>query len=309
MRSFPKLKGKAILAPMAGVTDVAFRHIARTYGASLTYTEFISSAGLSRGNEKTKRMLHTFNEKPSAVQIFGNNEKELLKAAEIVEKDFDIIDINLGCPADKVLRAGAGSALLKDKDKIKSIISTLSNSINKPITVKTRLGFKVVNILEVAKVAEKNGAAAITIHGRLANQGYNVKADWSWIKKVKENVSIPVIGNGDINSPETAKERLEYSGVDYVMIGRAAIGNPFLFKQINDYLEKNKYKEYATKNKIKDFFKYISLAENFGIPFSRIKKQAQYFSKGIKGGARVREMVSKASTISEIRQIFNSNFH
>jgi len=301
---FPRLSGRVVLAPMAGVTDAAFRHICREYGASLAYTEFISSAALSRGGEKIRRMLRIINEKPSACQIFGSNEKELLKAAETLEKDFDIIDINLGCPADKVVRTGSGSSLLKDEKKVERILRTIIPSLKKPVTIKTRLGFKSVNIFEIVKIAEKAGVAAVTVHGRLASQGYNVRADWDTIKKVKANSSLPIIGNGDIDSPEKAMEKLYESNVDYIMVGRAAIGNPYIFRQINDYLKNGEYDKYEAAGKIKDFFRYVALAEKLDLSLPRIRNQAVFFSKGIRNSAIIRKKLSAAKTLEDIKSLF-----
>ena len=256
-KSFPKLKSKAILSPMAGVTDVAFRVLCRKYGAGLTYTEFVSSAGLARKNKKSIEMLKTDKtEKPTAVQIFGNNTDELIKSAKFLEKKFDIIDINCGCPAWKVIKIGAGSELLKSPQKIYEIVKKLSSVVKVPVSVKIRKGIDDShnNAVEVAFLAEKAGASAIAIHGRTQKQGYSGKADWEIIKKVKLAVKIPVIGNGDVFTPEDFKEKLDYSKVDYIMIARGAIGNPYIFKQINDYLLK---REYYKKDKIELFFEYF----------------------------------------------------
>lgn len=305
MKPFPKLKGKAILAPMSGITDVAFRELCRKYGAALTYTEFVSSSAIVRGNEKTFNIIKTSNsEKPSAVQIFGSNKPEILESAKKLEKSFDIIDINCGCPAPKIIKICAGSELLKSPDKISDIIKSLTSQIKKPITIKARIGIdnKHINILEIAKLAEKAGAAAITIHGRTQKQGYSGKADWDIIKQVKQSkeISIPVIGNGDITSPELFKQRLQESGVDYIMIGRAAIGNPYIFKQINDYLKTGKYK---TRPQLEQFQEYLTLAIKYKIPFQQIRTHAIYFTKGLKNSTQLRNQLSKCKTLDELKEI------
>jgi len=305
--SFPKLKNKAILSPMAGITDVAFRTLAKKYGAALTYTEFVSSAGIVRNNKNTLNMVVTDKiEKPVAVQLFGNNIKEIIESAKILENKFDIIDVNCGCPAWKVIKTGAGSAMLNNIHKISKFINKLSSSVNKPVTLKIRTGIneKNINAVEVAKAAEDSGAAAIAIHGRTQKQGYSGYSDWDIIKKVKESVNIPVIGNGDVFSPEIFKKRLKESNVDYIMIARAAISNPFIFKQINDYL---KFGNYEKENKIKLFFEYINLAEKYNLQFNLIKNHAINFTKGLKNSSRFREKLSKCKNINELKKLISNN--
>ncbi|MBS3100059.1 tRNA dihydrouridine synthase DusB [Candidatus Pacearchaeota archaeon] len=304
-KSFPKLKSKAILSPMAGVTDVAFRVLCRKYGAGLTYTEFVSSAGLARKNKKSIEMLKTDKtEKPTAVQIFGNNTDELIKSAKFLEKKFDIIDINCGCPAWKVIKIGAGSELLKSPQKIYEIVKKLSSVVKVPVSVKIRKGIdeKNINAVEVAKIAEKAGASAITIHGRTQKQGFSGKADWEIIQEVKKAVKIPVIGNGDVFTPEDFKKCLEESGVDYIMIARGAIGNPYLFRQIKDYLKKGKYEKSPNKKQL--FLEYLKLAEKHKISFSQIKRQAVYFTKGMRNGAELRRKINTCKNAGELKNAF-----
>lgn len=297
---FPKLRNKTILSPMAGVTDVAFRTLAKKYGASLTYTEFLSSQAIVRNNEKTFRMMATDPiEKPVAIQIFGNSENDIINAAKIVQNKFDIIDVNCGCPAWKVIKTGAGSALLNNVEKISKFINKLATNVNKPITLKIRTGIneEKINAVEVAKAAEDSGASAIAIHGRTQEQGYSGKANWEIIKEVKNKINIPVIGNGDVFTPEDFKEKLDYSNVDYIMIARGAIGNPFIFKQINDFIKNG---EYEKKNPIEQLFEYLDLAKKYNLSFSIIKSQAIGFTKGIFNGSRIREDLSKCNNLEEL---------
>ena len=302
---FPKLKSRALLSPMAGVTDIGFRMLAKQYGAGLVYTEFVSSAGIIRKNNNTLRMVETdIEEKPVGVQLFGNNVNEIVEAAKFLENKFDIIDVNCGCPAWKVIKTGSGSAMLNNKEKIGNFINKLATSINKPVTLKIRTGIndKKINAVEIAKEAEICGAAAIAVHGRTQEQGYSGKANWEIISNVKNAVNIPVIGNGDVFTPEIFKEKLEQSNVDYIMIARAAIGNPFIFKQINDYLI---HGEYEKKSSLDQFKEYLGLAEKYNIPFNLIKTHAVSFTKGIEHGSRLRESLSKCRSITEINKVYS----
>jgi len=306
IKEFPQLQGKAILSPMAGVTDVAFRALCKKYGAALTCTEFVSSYAVNKKNKKTLDMLKTDpSENPKQIQLFGNSEEEIINAAKLLSDSFDIIDVNCGCPAWKVIKSGAGSELLKNPEKIGSFIKNLNQDIKNPITIKIRKGIDDYhnNAVEVAKIAEKAGASAIAIHGRTQKQGYSGKADWEIIKEVKESLKIPVIGNGDIFTPEDYKEKLEYSGVDYIMIARGAIGNPYIFKQIYDYLKSGKY---DNKDKIELFFEYFGLAKKHNISFSKIKKQAVMFTKGIPKSAQLRVQIAQTRNREELIKIMKA---
>lgn len=239
-----EIKNRIVLAPMAGISNTSYRKIIKEMGAGLIYAEMVSDKAIMYSNEKTFDLLKmSEEERPISQQIFGSDVNSFVTAAKIIEEKMhpDIIDINMGCPVPKVaVRAQAGSALLKDPNKIYEIVSSVVKSVNVPVTVKIRSGWdeKHINAVEVAKVCEKAGAKAIAIHGRTRAQGYSGKADWDIIKKVKESVLIPVIGNGDVTSAELAKEMLEYTGCDAVMIGRGVLGNPWLIKECVEYIEK-----------------------------------------------------------------------
>ena len=227
-----EIKNQIVLAPMAGISNTAYRQIIKEMGAGLIYAEMVSDKAIVFGNQKTLDLLKMDEkERPIAQQIFGSDIESFVAAAKLVEEQMhpDIIDINMGCPVPKVaIKSQAGSALLKNPDLIEEIVSAVVKSVSVPVTVKIRSGWDEnnINAVEVAKRVEKAGAKAITVHGRTRSQGYSGKADWNIIKKVKEAVNIPVIGNGDVTSCYLAKEMLDYTGCDAVMIGRGVLGNP-----------------------------------------------------------------------------------
>jgi tRNA-dihydrouridine synthase B len=309
MHKFPRLQSKIFLAPMAGINDIAFRILCRENNAGVVYTEMVSANALARNNKATEFMLEsTEKEKPVIVQLFGQNTENIVKAAKIISEnyDFDAIDINFGCPATKIIKEGAGSALLNRPKKIGEIIEKTVKVSNIPVTAKIRAGitFKNIVAIKIAKIIAENGASAITVHGRVAIQGYAGKANWQHIKDVKEAVDIPIIGNGDVNSPESALKMMKDTGCDYVMIGRAARGNPLLFKQCDDFLKYKKYDKYTVRDNIRQFYRYLELAQEFNVNFKFIKVQANYFTKGVKGGAVTRNNLAQAKTIDEVKALF-----
>ena len=306
-KPFLKLAGKLILAPMHNITNIAFRSMCREYGASLVFTELISANALARKNKATLKLIEfDKNEKPISGQIFSNNIENMKISAKILEEiGFDVIDINFGCPSDRILKQGSGGALLKRKSKIGEIVKEVSSSVNIPISVKIRLGFdkESINFLEVGKICEDNGASAITLHARTVKQGYSGKADWYSILKLKKELKIPVIGNGDIFSGEDAKMILEKTDCDYIMIGRAAIGNPFIFKQINHYLNTGEIISQTKEEKILDYFKYIELTKKYDIfSVKDAKLRAQEFTKGFSGSSKFRERLNKIKSFEEIEK-------
>ncbi len=305
-KPFPQLKGKLVLAPMHSVTNIAFRLMCKKYGASLVSTELLSANALARKNKVTLELAKTSREeKPSVAQIFSNNTENLLKSAKLLEDDFDVIDINFGCPSDKIMKQGSGGYLLRRKNKIAEIVKKVSEAIEKPLSVKIRSGVDKdsINAVEVAKICEECGASAIIIHARTVKQGYSGKADWSIIKKIKENVNIPVIGNGDVIDGESCKRMFDETSCDYVMIGRAAIGNPFIFKEVNEYLNTGKAIKQTKEEKIKDFFEYIELAKKHDIfSIKDAKLKAFEFTRGLAGSARLREKLHRLKTWEEIEK-------
>ena len=236
-----ELENNITLAPMAGITDLAFRKVCKENNCGLVETEMVNAKAVYYNDEKTMKMLNMEGEKrPVSIQIFGNDPEVMMAATKILDGKSELLDINMGCPVPKVaLRAQAGSALLKDPSKVKEIVSTVVKAVKCPVTVKIRSGwdFNHINAVEIAKTCEEAGASAICIHGRTRSQGYSGKADWNIIRDVKNSVKIPVIGNGDVTSPEKAKEMLDFTGCDAVMIGRAALGNPWLIRNTVLYLE------------------------------------------------------------------------
>jgi tRNA-dihydrouridine synthase B len=310
MKQFPQLSGRLVLAPMHEVTNLAFRIMCKNYGAALVSTELLSGNAVARENNAVMKLALTDKkEKPVVAQVFSNNTENIIKSAKILEnRGFGIIDVNFGCPSKKIMQQGSGGYLLKRKNKIAEIVKRLTDSVEIPVTVKIRSGFdkKTINGVEIAKICEENGASAIIIHARTVEQGYSGKADWDMIKKIKENVKIPVIGNGDVFSGEDAEKMLKETGCDYVMIGRAAIGNPFIFRQINEYLETGKIIQQTAEEKIEDYFEYISLTRKYNIfSIKDARYRAQEFTKGLPGSSKVRERLNRVKSWEEIENIFD----
>lgn len=303
-----------ILAPMAGVTDKAFRLITKPYGPALMYTEMVSGKGLFYKSKKTAELLSADNsEKPVAVQIFGHEPDILAKIAdEALSFGAEIIDINMGCPAPKIVNNGDGSALMKSPNIAAKVIKAVVNAVPVPVTVKFRAGWdeKSKNAVEFAKTAEDSGASAITVHGRTREQFYSGHSDMQIIKEVKSAVSIPVIGNGDIVDGKSARKMLDFTNCDALMIGRAAQGNPWIFKEVSHYL---KFGETLPRPDIDEILS-VALAhfellvkfkgERRGVLEGR--KHMSWYFKGVNGGAVLRSAVNKAETPDEMREILQN---
>ncbi len=306
--AYPKLSSPLILAPMVGVTNVAYRILCKRMGAALCYTEFLSADALIKyKNEIDNPMFDVVKEeRPVVTQIFGEDPKKVFEAGKFLEGKTDVIDLNIGCPAPKILACGGGAALLKDIPKIKSILEQL-NTLKTPISCKIRLGVdeKHIVALEVAKIAEKSGCCAIAVHPRTQKQGYSGNADWSYIKKIKDLVSIPVIGNGDVQTVQDVHRMIDETGCDYVMIGRAAMKDPFFFKKAKHYLKTGKIlKDISFEDKMKLFREYVVLLKKYNIFNEVLAKQAfVQFTKGYSGSAKLRALVQKAKTIEELFEL------
>lgn len=299
------LSGNLLLAPMADVTNLAFRLLCRSYGAGLTYTEMISADALINENQKSLlKGLAVREDRPFGVQLVGSSPEKLLKAAFVAEDEFrpELIDLNLGCPSKRITGAGCGSALLQAPELVYEIMSSLTENLSTPVTAKLRILQKREKTLEIARLIEKAGASALTVHGRTAEQNYSGRSDLAAIKAVKNELSIPVIANGDIRDEESAEKALRLTGCDGIMIGRAAVGNPFIFKRIRHYLESGEKLENGLEGQqFRDFEKYITLLEEYGLLNSvNLKMHALWFTKGLYGSRQVREKINKLEDMQSI---------
>ncbi len=310
-----KLENNLILAPMAGVTNLPFRVICKEFGPGMVCTEMASSRAMFHNDQKTKRLFNTEGEKrPISFQVFGSDEESMEYATKYMNDFADIIDINMGCPAPKVVKNGDGSKLLLDLDKVKSVMETVVKASKVPVTVKIRKGWDKDHIVavEVAKIAEEVGVSAITVHGRTRTEFYTGKSDWEIIKKVKESVNIPVIGNGDVVDEETAYEMFEKTGVDGIMIGRGSFGNPWIFRNIKYYLEtKEKLEPPTNEEKLEVIKKHINLAiEEKGeeIAIKELRKHISWYTKNLKNSSEFRNRMNKIETKKELENILEEYF-
>ena len=317
-----EFKQNVILAPMAGVTDYAFRKIARQFGATYCVSEMVSSKAIHYKDKKTAVLAHIRDDdRPLGIQIFGSDPKIMAESAYLIstaayehrknDNTPNVIDINMGCPVKKIVSSGDGSALLKNPELCGKIISEVVKASAVPVTVKIRAGWDKdsINCVEIAKIAEANGASAICVHGRTREQMYEPSANWEYIKAVKEAVSVPVIGNGDIFSAADAVKMIEETGVDSLMIGRGAMGNPFIFEEINCYFEKKPYTPPTIFEKINVALRQVGyMIEEKGenIALCEARKHLSWYLKGEKGSASLRAEVNRVSTLEELNSLINS---
>lgn len=306
-----KIEKTAALAPMASVADRAYRIMAKEYGACYVVGEMASCKGLCYNDRKTEELLSvTPGERPMAVQLFGAEPEFMAAAVKIAEKfSPDIIDINSGCPMPKIVTGGAGSALMKTPALFGELVRAAVDAASVPVTVKIRSGWdeNSINAVEMAKIAEENGASAVAVHGRTKAQLYSGKADWDIIRAVKQAVNIPVIGNGDVSTPELCREMYEYTGCDLVMVGRGSYGRPWLFRQIKEYLETGHYSSDPTpEERLEIMRRHIGLivadkGEKIGMKEAR--RPASWYLKGMQGAAHFRNMCSELTTLEQLERL------
>lgn len=310
------LDNNIILAPMAGVTDLPFRLLCKEQGVGMTCTEMVSAKAISFHNKNTEALLETSRqERPVSLQLFGSDPDIISEtAAYLEEQPFDILDINMGCPVPKVAGNGEGSALMRNPKLVAEIVKKTVRATKKPVTVKIRKGFtqQEVNAAEIAKIAEASGAAAVAVHGRTREQYYSGQADWDIIRQVKEAVGIPVIGNGDIDSAQKAKQMLEETGCDAVMAGRAARGNPWLFREIRSYLEDGTIPERPSKDEVRAMMlRHARMQIEYKGAYTGIRemrKHISWYTAGYPGSAKLRGEINQVDSYEELERLLEEKF-
>lgn len=309
------MDNRVVLAPMAGVCNSAFRLTVKEFGAGLVYAEMISDKALNIRNKKTLDMLYIDErENPMTLQIFGGDKENLVEAAKFVDKhtNADIIDINMGCPVNKIIKCEAGAKWLLDPNKIYEMVSVVVDAVDKPVSVKMRIGWddERVFAVENAQAAERAGAAAIAMHGRTRVQMYEGKANWDVLAEVKKHINIPFIANGDVETPEDAKRILEHTKADAVMIGRAALGNPWMMYQTVKYLETGELMPEPSVREKMDVcllhFERLKALKGEKVAVREMRKHASWYLKGIRGNGKIRNAVNLAETEQELRILLNS---
>ena len=305
-----EFKHTAFLAPMAGIADRAFRELCVNHGAAYTVTEMVSSKGLTRGDRKSGQLLTVGSERPCAAQIFGDEPEIMAQAAvKCLEYKPAAIDINMGCPAPKVAMNGGGASLMKNPQLAFEITRAVVNAVDIPVTVKIRMGWdeNSVNAVEMAKLMEKAGASAIAIHGRTRKEMYSGKVDYEIIRQVKQAVGIPVIGNGDITDEQSAALMLEKTGCDAIMIGRGALGNPWVFERINAYLDECRVlPEISLEQKMITMLKHIKAIIEYKGEYTAMREarhHAAYYTKGIRGGAAFRREMTSLEHYEQLEEL------
>lgn len=305
------LPNPLILAPMAGVTDLPFRLLCREQGAGLVCMEMISAKAVAFRNRNTEKLMQTApGESPVSLQLFGSDPDVISETAkEIEERPFDILDLNMGCPVPKIVGNGEGSALMKNPKLVEQIVARTVRAVKKPVTVKIRKGFddSHVNAVEIARIAEASGAAAVAVHGRTREQYYSGKADWEIIRKVKEAVRIPVIGNGDVDSPQQAERLLAETGCDGIMIGRAARGNPWLFHQIRVYLETGVMEPRPGFDEVRQMMlRHARMQIDYKGDYTGIRemrKHISWYTAGYPHSARLRAQINSVESFEELEEL------
>lgn len=308
------MDNRVVLAPMAGISNSAFRLTVKEFGAGLVYAEMISDKGIVQKNEKTLSMLYIDErENPLSLQIFGGEKETLVAAAKYVDQNTtaDIIDINMGCPVNKIIKCEAGARWLLDPNKIYEMVSAVVDNVSKPVTVKMRIGWDAQNILAVenAQAIERAGGVAVAVHGRTREQMYEGYANWDVIRDVKQAVSIPVIGNGDVETPQDAQRMLEHTGVDGVMIGRAALGDPWMIYRTVEYLESGILKPEPSVREKMDVcllhFERLAQLKGEKVAVREMRKHASWYLKGIRGNGIARTMINQMEDAQELKTYLN----
>lgn len=305
------LENRYILGPMAGVTDLPFRLLCKEQGAGLLCMEMVSAKAILYNNKNTETLLEIHpDEQPVSLQFFGSDPKIMSEMAKRVEeRPFDIMDINMGCPVPKVVKNGEGSALMKNPKLVHEIVNAMVKAINKPVTVKIRKGFDdtCINAVEIAKIIEDAGAAAVAVHGRTREQYYSGTADWEIIRQVKEAVSIPVIGNGDVTSPQKAEELVKQTGCDGIMIARGAQGNPWIFSEMIAYEQTGQLPDRPARREVREMMlRHARLqlqykGEYLGI--REMRKHVAWYTKGLQGSAKLREEINRVESYAELEEL------
>mgnify|MGYP002799198938 FL=1 len=310
------LDNPLVLAPMAGVTDLPFRLLCKEMGAGLLCTEMVSAKAIYYKNKNTKTLMEIHPEEhPVSLQLFGSDADLMAQIAKQIEgQPFEILDVNMGCPVPKVVNNGEGSALLKNPKLIREIVTKMSHAIQKPLTVKIRIGFEgyPVDPVEIAKVIEDSGAAAIAVHGRTREQYYSGKADWETIRKVKVAVKIPVIGNGDVDSPKKAAQLLEETGCDGIMIGRAAQGNPWIFREINHWM---RTKEFLPRPSTEEIVEMILRHARMQVEYKgeytgirEMRKHVAWYTQGLPHSSSLRREVNQVETYDQLEDLLRKRY-
>ena len=309
------MDNRVVLAPMAGICNSAFRLTVKEFGAGLVYAEMISDKGIVQKNEKTLGMLYIDErENPLSLQIFGGDKETLVEAAKYVDENTnaDIIDINMGCPVNKIIKCEAGARLLLDPNKVYEMVAAVVDAVKKPVSVKMRIGWDDEHVFAVenAQAVERAGASAVAVHGRTRVQMYEGKANWDIIRQVKENVNIPVLGNGDVETPQDAKRMLDTTGVDAVMIGRAALGNPWMMYRTVQYLKTGiLHEEPNVREKIDVcllHFERLMQLKGEGVAVREMRKHASWYLKGIRGNGQARKAINQTETATGLRALLNA---